>query len=167
MKKSTALGISRSGGARNPHVFQYTLRFLRSGGTRPPFARDDFFTNSEPFLVEKQSAIMPQRADAPVVLLLCLCFTRAEDEPRITGNVESVELEIRGPINKEWAPVIDRQIRFPLGVGELRLWLAEVLRERRQARAQIGILGEQRGHCGSFRHGSGCPGRAPNPPCGY
>ena len=28
MKKSTALGISRSGGARNPHVFQYTLRLL-------------------------------------------------------------------------------------------------------------------------------------------
>ncbi|MGH8656164.1 MAG: hypothetical protein ACREYE_30050, partial [Gammaproteobacteria bacterium] len=41
-----ALGISRSGGARNPHVFQYTLRFLRSGGTRPSFARDGFFTNS-------------------------------------------------------------------------------------------------------------------------
>ncbi|MGH8651216.1 MAG: hypothetical protein ACREYE_03075, partial [Gammaproteobacteria bacterium] len=31
-----------SGGARNPHVFQYTLRFLRSGGTRPSFARDGF-----------------------------------------------------------------------------------------------------------------------------
>ncbi|MGH8651411.1 MAG: hypothetical protein ACREYE_04135 [Gammaproteobacteria bacterium] len=46
MKKSAALGISCSGGARNPHVFQYTLRFLRSGGTRPPFARDDFFTSS-------------------------------------------------------------------------------------------------------------------------
>jgi len=43
MKKFAALGISRSGGARNPHVFQYTLRFLRSGGTRPLFARDDFF----------------------------------------------------------------------------------------------------------------------------
>ncbi|MGH8656075.1 MAG: hypothetical protein ACREYE_29585 [Gammaproteobacteria bacterium] len=42
MKKSAALGISCSGGARNPHVFQYTFRFLRSGGTRPPFARDDF-----------------------------------------------------------------------------------------------------------------------------
>jgi hypothetical protein len=27
-KKSAALGISRSGGARNPHVFQYTLRLL-------------------------------------------------------------------------------------------------------------------------------------------
>ncbi|MGH8653718.1 MAG: hypothetical protein ACREYE_16795, partial [Gammaproteobacteria bacterium] len=39
VKKPTALGISRSGGARNPHVFQYTLRFLRSGGTRPSFAR--------------------------------------------------------------------------------------------------------------------------------
>ncbi|MGH8651088.1 MAG: hypothetical protein ACREYE_02410, partial [Gammaproteobacteria bacterium] len=38
VKKPTALGISRSGGARNPHVFQYTLRFLRSGGTRPSFA---------------------------------------------------------------------------------------------------------------------------------
>ncbi|MGH8652239.1 MAG: NAD(P)-binding domain-containing protein, partial [Gammaproteobacteria bacterium] len=38
-EKPTALGISRSGGARNPHVFQYTLRFLRSGGTRPSFAR--------------------------------------------------------------------------------------------------------------------------------
>ncbi|MGH8654539.1 MAG: hypothetical protein ACREYE_21265, partial [Gammaproteobacteria bacterium] len=38
---------SRSGGARNPHVFQYTLRFLRSGGTRPSFARDGFFTNSQ------------------------------------------------------------------------------------------------------------------------
>ncbi|MGH8650700.1 MAG: hypothetical protein ACREYE_00325 [Gammaproteobacteria bacterium] len=46
MKKPTALGISRSGGARKPHVFQYTLRFLRSGGTRPSFARDGFFTNS-------------------------------------------------------------------------------------------------------------------------
>jgi hypothetical protein len=110
---------------------------------------------AEPFLVEKQSAIMPQRADAPVVLRLRLRFTRAQDEPRITGNMESVELEIRGPINKEWAPVIDRQIRFPLGVGEPRLWLAEILRERRQARAQVGIFGEQRGHRGSFRHGSG------------
>ena len=48
MKKPTTLGISRSGGARNPHVFQYTLRFLRSDETRPPFARDGFFTNSEP-----------------------------------------------------------------------------------------------------------------------
>ncbi|MGH8655773.1 MAG: hypothetical protein ACREYE_27950 [Gammaproteobacteria bacterium] len=47
MKKPTALGISRSGGARNPHVFQYTLRFLRSGGTRSSFARDGFFTNSQ------------------------------------------------------------------------------------------------------------------------
>ncbi|MGH8651600.1 MAG: hypothetical protein ACREYE_05195 [Gammaproteobacteria bacterium] len=47
MKKPTALGISRSGGARNPHVFHYTLRFLRSGGTRPSFARDGFFTNSQ------------------------------------------------------------------------------------------------------------------------
>ncbi|MGH8651338.1 MAG: hypothetical protein ACREYE_03725 [Gammaproteobacteria bacterium] len=47
MKKPTALGISRFGGARNPHVFQYTLRFLRSGGTRPSFARDGFFTNSQ------------------------------------------------------------------------------------------------------------------------
>ncbi|MGH8651630.1 MAG: hypothetical protein ACREYE_05370 [Gammaproteobacteria bacterium] len=47
MKKPTALGISRSGGARKPHVFQYTLRFLRSGGTRPSFARDGFFTNSQ------------------------------------------------------------------------------------------------------------------------
>ena len=26
---------------------QHTLRFLRSGGTRPPFARDGFFTNSD------------------------------------------------------------------------------------------------------------------------
>ncbi|MGH8653480.1 MAG: hypothetical protein ACREYE_15535 [Gammaproteobacteria bacterium] len=93
MKKSAALGLSCSGGARtnppgadwernqrpagcapemtrnNPRVFQYTLRLLvsslrlaptglalcfapgetllRSGGTRPPFARDDFFTSSE------------------------------------------------------------------------------------------------------------------------
>ncbi|MGH8652566.1 MAG: hypothetical protein ACREYE_10550 [Gammaproteobacteria bacterium] len=47
MKKLTALGISRSGGSRNTPVFQYTLRFLRSGGTRPPFARDGFFTNSQ------------------------------------------------------------------------------------------------------------------------
>ena len=68
VKKPTTLGISRSGGTRNPHVFQYTLRLLvpsvglapaglalrfapgktvlRSGGTRPPFARDGFFTNS-------------------------------------------------------------------------------------------------------------------------
>ncbi|MGH8652743.1 MAG: hypothetical protein ACREYE_11505 [Gammaproteobacteria bacterium] len=58
MKKSAALGISRSGGARDPHVFHYTLRLLvsslrlapaglagrfapgetllRSGGTRAP-----------------------------------------------------------------------------------------------------------------------------------
>ncbi|MGH8653595.1 MAG: hypothetical protein ACREYE_16150 [Gammaproteobacteria bacterium] len=28
MKKSAALAMSRSGGARNPHVFQYTLRLL-------------------------------------------------------------------------------------------------------------------------------------------
>ncbi|MGH8655985.1 MAG: hypothetical protein ACREYE_29085 [Gammaproteobacteria bacterium] len=69
MKKSAALGISRSGGARDPHVFHYTLRLLvsslrlapaglarrfvpdetvlRSGGTRPFFARDNFFTSSE------------------------------------------------------------------------------------------------------------------------
>ncbi|MGH8653474.1 MAG: hypothetical protein ACREYE_15505, partial [Gammaproteobacteria bacterium] len=69
MKKSAALGISCSGGARDPQVFQYTLRLLvpslglapaglalrfapgetvpRSGGTRPPVARDDFFTSSE------------------------------------------------------------------------------------------------------------------------
>ncbi|MGH8650665.1 MAG: hypothetical protein ACREYE_00140 [Gammaproteobacteria bacterium] len=47
MKKPTALGISRSGGARNPHVVQDTLRVLRSGGTRPSFARDGFFTNSQ------------------------------------------------------------------------------------------------------------------------
>ncbi|MGH8656080.1 MAG: hypothetical protein ACREYE_29610 [Gammaproteobacteria bacterium] len=68
MKKSTALGTSRSGGARDPQVFQYTLRLLVSclrltpsglarrfasgetllcsGGIRPPFARDDFFTSS-------------------------------------------------------------------------------------------------------------------------
>ncbi|MGH8653320.1 MAG: hypothetical protein ACREYE_14645 [Gammaproteobacteria bacterium] len=69
MKKPTALGISRSGGARDPQVFQYTLRLLvsslrltpsglalrfapgdtvlRSGGTRPSFARDGFFTNAQ------------------------------------------------------------------------------------------------------------------------
>ncbi|MGH8655172.1 MAG: hypothetical protein ACREYE_24725 [Gammaproteobacteria bacterium] len=69
MKKSAALGISRSGGARDPQVFHYTLRLLvsslrlapaglarrfapgeallRSGGTRPPVARDDFFTSSD------------------------------------------------------------------------------------------------------------------------
>ena len=45
VKKPAALGISRSGGA--PHVFQHTLRFLRSGGTPPPFARDGFFTTSQ------------------------------------------------------------------------------------------------------------------------
>ncbi|MGH8652139.1 MAG: hypothetical protein ACREYE_08155 [Gammaproteobacteria bacterium] len=42
MKKSAALGISHFGGAGNPHVFQYTLRFLRSDETRPLFAHDDF-----------------------------------------------------------------------------------------------------------------------------
>ncbi|MGH8650810.1 MAG: hypothetical protein ACREYE_00905 [Gammaproteobacteria bacterium] len=69
MKKSVALGISRSGGARDPQVFQYTLRLLVfslrltpsglalrfapgetvlcSGGTRPPFAHDDFFTSAQ------------------------------------------------------------------------------------------------------------------------
>ena len=47
VKKPTVLWISRSGGARNPHVFQHTLRFLRSGGTRPSFARDGFFTTSQ------------------------------------------------------------------------------------------------------------------------
>ncbi|MGH8652192.1 MAG: hypothetical protein ACREYE_08435 [Gammaproteobacteria bacterium] len=52
-KKSAALGISRFGGARNPHVFQYTLRFPRSGGTRPSFARDGFFTNSHGFKPRK------------------------------------------------------------------------------------------------------------------
>ncbi|MGH8656656.1 MAG: hypothetical protein ACREYE_32730 [Gammaproteobacteria bacterium] len=30
MKKSVALGISRSGGTRDPHVTQYTLRLLVS-----------------------------------------------------------------------------------------------------------------------------------------
>ncbi|MGH8651971.1 MAG: hypothetical protein ACREYE_07195 [Gammaproteobacteria bacterium] len=35
-KKSTALGTSRSGGARNPHVFHYTLRlFVPSLGLAP------------------------------------------------------------------------------------------------------------------------------------
>ncbi|MGH8655506.1 MAG: hypothetical protein ACREYE_26545 [Gammaproteobacteria bacterium] len=29
-EKSAALGISRSGGTRDPHVFQYTLRLLVS-----------------------------------------------------------------------------------------------------------------------------------------
>ncbi|MGH8653302.1 MAG: hypothetical protein ACREYE_14550 [Gammaproteobacteria bacterium] len=70
MKISAALWISHFGGARNPHVFQYTLRLLvssvrlapaglarrfapgetvlRSGEMRPPFARDDFFTSSQP-----------------------------------------------------------------------------------------------------------------------
>ncbi|MGH8655849.1 MAG: hypothetical protein ACREYE_28360 [Gammaproteobacteria bacterium] len=69
MKKPAALGISCSGGARDPQVFHYTLRLLvpflrlapaglarrfapgetvlRSGGTRPSFARDDFFTSSQ------------------------------------------------------------------------------------------------------------------------
>ncbi|MGH8652448.1 MAG: hypothetical protein ACREYE_09860 [Gammaproteobacteria bacterium] len=69
MKKSAALGISHFGGARNPHVFQYTLRLLvpslgpappglalrfapgetvlRSDEMRPPFARDDFFKTSQ------------------------------------------------------------------------------------------------------------------------
>ncbi|MGH8654640.1 MAG: hypothetical protein ACREYE_21840 [Gammaproteobacteria bacterium] len=64
MKKSTALGTSRFRGARNPHVFQYTLRLLvpslglapsglarrfapgetvlRPGRMRLSFARDDF-----------------------------------------------------------------------------------------------------------------------------
>ncbi|MGH8656575.1 MAG: hypothetical protein ACREYE_32270 [Gammaproteobacteria bacterium] len=68
-EKSAALGISRSAGARDPHVFQYTLGLLApslrlapaglvrrfvpdetvlcSGGTRPLFARDDFFTSFE------------------------------------------------------------------------------------------------------------------------
>ncbi|MGH8652997.1 MAG: SpvB/TcaC N-terminal domain-containing protein, partial [Gammaproteobacteria bacterium] len=44
VKKSAALRISQFGGARNPHVFQYTFQFLRSGEMRPPFARNDFFT---------------------------------------------------------------------------------------------------------------------------
>ncbi|MGH8656303.1 MAG: peptidoglycan-binding domain-containing protein, partial [Gammaproteobacteria bacterium] len=51
------LGISRSGGARNPHVFQYTLRFLRSGGTRPPFARDGFFTNSQVMAFQRSKGL--------------------------------------------------------------------------------------------------------------
>ncbi|MGH8653933.1 MAG: hypothetical protein ACREYE_17970, partial [Gammaproteobacteria bacterium] len=58
------LGISRSGGARNPHVFQYTLRFLRSGGTRPSFARDGFFTNSQ-----RPSLVATGQANFP-----CLCL---------------------------------------------------------------------------------------------
>ncbi|MGH8651641.1 MAG: hypothetical protein ACREYE_05425, partial [Gammaproteobacteria bacterium] len=53
------LGISRSGGARNPHVFQYTLRFLRSGGTRPSFARDGFFTNSQSYWTPQTSSLQP------------------------------------------------------------------------------------------------------------
>ncbi|MGH8652817.1 MAG: hypothetical protein ACREYE_11910 [Gammaproteobacteria bacterium] len=74
MKKPTALGISRSGGARDPHVFQYTLRLLvsslrltpaglarrfapgetvlRPGGTRPSFAREGF---SQTFSIPKPS----------------------------------------------------------------------------------------------------------------
>ncbi|MGH8656784.1 MAG: hypothetical protein ACREYE_33425 [Gammaproteobacteria bacterium] len=68
MKKSTALETSRSGGAQNPHVFQYTLQLLvpslglaptglalrfapgetvlRCDGMRLSFARDNFFTSS-------------------------------------------------------------------------------------------------------------------------
>ncbi|MGH8654573.1 MAG: hypothetical protein ACREYE_21450 [Gammaproteobacteria bacterium] len=54
MKKSAALGISCSGGARRleagllkPPASSLKAPYLRSGGTRPPFARDDFFTNSQ------------------------------------------------------------------------------------------------------------------------
>ncbi|MGH8656799.1 MAG: hypothetical protein ACREYE_33505 [Gammaproteobacteria bacterium] len=65
MNKSAALGISRSGGARDPQVLRNTLRLLvsslrlapaglarrfapgktvlRSGGTRPPFGSRRFF----------------------------------------------------------------------------------------------------------------------------
>ncbi|MGH8655133.1 MAG: hypothetical protein ACREYE_24510, partial [Gammaproteobacteria bacterium] len=71
------LGISRSGGARNPHVFQYTLRFLRSGGTRPSFARDGFFTNSQKYLrtapeqsplpaAQKPALFCPWKSPSPV-----------------------------------------------------------------------------------------------------
>ncbi|MGH8652145.1 MAG: hypothetical protein ACREYE_08195, partial [Gammaproteobacteria bacterium] len=55
------LGISRSGGARNPHVFQYTLRFLRSGGTRPSFARDGFFTNSQGIVAGETAQLLMAR----------------------------------------------------------------------------------------------------------
>ncbi|MGH8655993.1 MAG: hypothetical protein ACREYE_29130 [Gammaproteobacteria bacterium] len=63
MKKPTALGISRALGARNPHVFQYTLRFLRSGGTRPPFARDGFFHKLSG-LKPQVSSLKPQALNA-------------------------------------------------------------------------------------------------------
>ena len=103
VKKSTALGISRSGGARNPHVFQHTLRLLvpslglapsglalrfapgetvlRSGGkpgpgngpvwraedaTRPPFARDDFFTSSHLGLLRQQRRDILEAPREPV-----------------------------------------------------------------------------------------------------
>jgi hypothetical protein len=69
VKKSAALGISRSGGARNPHVFQHTLRFLRSGGTRPPFARDDFFTNSEPIATLRFQFEIGSRSSGAMTLL--------------------------------------------------------------------------------------------------
>ncbi|MGH8653785.1 MAG: hypothetical protein ACREYE_17165, partial [Gammaproteobacteria bacterium] len=48
-----ALRISQFGGARNPHVFQYTFQFLRSGEMRPPFARNDFFTSSQLLRAER------------------------------------------------------------------------------------------------------------------
>ncbi|MGH8654674.1 MAG: hypothetical protein ACREYE_22025, partial [Gammaproteobacteria bacterium] len=67
-----ALGISRSGGARNPHVFQYTLRFLRSGGTRPSFARDGFSqTLRQRFLRPARRATAGVRTDRCRVLGDC------------------------------------------------------------------------------------------------
>jgi len=69
--------------------------------------------------------------------------------------VQRIELEVHGAINEERAPVIHRQIRLPLGVGDTRLRLAQRRGQRWQPRGEIRIDGEQRGHRGRFRHGTG------------
>ncbi|MGH8650709.1 MAG: hypothetical protein ACREYE_00375 [Gammaproteobacteria bacterium] len=81
---------------RNPHVFQYTLRLLvpslglapagrarrfapgetllRSGRTRPSFARDDFFTSSETYRYAHFEKFHPwnfSHRKAKMLFLLC------------------------------------------------------------------------------------------------
>ncbi|MGH8652622.1 MAG: hypothetical protein ACREYE_10840 [Gammaproteobacteria bacterium] len=46
-EKSTALETSRSVGAQEPECIVKYMRIPSTAGTRPPFARDGFFTNSQ------------------------------------------------------------------------------------------------------------------------
>ncbi|MGH8651537.1 MAG: hypothetical protein ACREYE_04855, partial [Gammaproteobacteria bacterium] len=98
-----------SGGARNPHVFHYTLRFLRSGGTRPSFARDGFFTNSQRYIFAPLFTLGPLQVanpalwrankDAGIFLLRGVCFLILLHIPqRLVGDTTDMSLAILGEL---------------------------------------------------------------------